>query len=70
VNALCGSRITDQLFKSYVFTPVVLSQPTLQRLLRGEIKKNTRYLYIVEKIYGRYMFQKISDQVSHEKQNH
>jgi hypothetical protein len=30
VNALYGLRITDQLFKSYVFTRVVRSQSTLQ----------------------------------------
>jgi hypothetical protein len=33
VNALYGLRITDQLFKSYVFTRVVRSQSTLQRQL-------------------------------------
>jgi hypothetical protein len=30
VNALYGLRMTDQLFKSYVFTRVVRSQSTLQ----------------------------------------
>jgi hypothetical protein len=33
-------RITDQLFKSYIFTRVVRSQSTFQRL-RSEIKKKT-----------------------------
>jgi hypothetical protein len=33
VNALYGLRITDELFKSYVFTRVVSSQSTLQRQL-------------------------------------
>jgi hypothetical protein len=37
VNALHRLRITDQLFKSYVFTRVVRSQSTLQRLLRRQI---------------------------------
>jgi hypothetical protein len=36
VNALYRLQIRDQLF-----TPVVRSQSTLQRLLRGEISKNT-----------------------------
>jgi hypothetical protein len=39
-------RITDQLFKSYIFTRVVRSQSTFQRL-RSEIKKN-RYIYTVK----------------------
>jgi hypothetical protein len=37
VNAIYKLRITDQLFKSYAFTRVVLSQSTLQRLLRRQI---------------------------------
>jgi hypothetical protein len=37
VNALYGLRITEQLFKSYVFTRVLRLQSPLQRLLRGEI---------------------------------
>jgi hypothetical protein len=37
VNALYRLRFTDQLFKSYVFTRVVRSQSTLQRLLRRQI---------------------------------
>jgi hypothetical protein len=37
VNALHGLRITDQLFKFYVFTRVVRSQSTLQRQLRRPI---------------------------------
>jgi hypothetical protein len=38
VNALYRLRITDQLFKSYAFTRVVVrSQSTLQRLLRRQI---------------------------------
>jgi hypothetical protein len=37
VNALHRLRITDRLFKSYVFTRVVRSQSTLQRLLRRQI---------------------------------
>jgi hypothetical protein len=44
MNALYRLRITDQLFKSYAFTRVVRSQSTLQRLLRGETLKNTRYI--------------------------
>jgi hypothetical protein len=39
LNALYRLRITDPLR----FTRVVRSQSTLQRLLRGEILKNTRY---------------------------
>jgi hypothetical protein len=39
VNALYRLRITNQLFKSLRFTRVMRSQSTLQRLLRGEIKK-------------------------------
>jgi hypothetical protein len=35
VNALYGLRITDELFKSYVFTQVVRSQSTPQRQLGG-----------------------------------
>jgi hypothetical protein len=46
VNAL---RITDQLFKSYVFIRMVRSQSTLQHQLWGEIKKkkkkNTPYIF-------------------------
>jgi hypothetical protein len=38
-------RITDQLFKSYVFKRVVRSQSTLQRLLRNE-KHPTVYCVI------------------------
>jgi hypothetical protein len=40
VNALPGLRITDQLFKSYVFT----RQSTLQRNLRRQIKKQTPFI--------------------------
>jgi hypothetical protein len=43
VDALYGLRITHQLFKSYVFTRVMRSQSTFQRLLGGEISKYTRY---------------------------
>jgi ABC-type antimicrobial peptide transport system permease subunit len=46
VNALYRLRITDQLFKSYVFARVVRSQSTLQRLLRRQILKNTLYIVI------------------------
>jgi hypothetical protein len=42
---LYGLQITDQLFKSYVVRRVVRSQSTLQRLLRGEIKKKTPDIY-------------------------
>jgi hypothetical protein len=45
VNALYGLRITDQLFKSYVFTRVVRSQSTLQRQLRRRIKKTPFIFY-------------------------
>jgi hypothetical protein len=42
VNGVYGLRIADQWFlQSYVFTRVRRSQSTLQRLLRGEIKKKT-----------------------------
>jgi hypothetical protein len=45
VNELYGLQITDQLFKFYVLRRGVRSRSTLQRLLRGEIKKkNTQYL--------------------------
>jgi hypothetical protein len=47
VNALFGLRIRDQLFKCYVFTRVVRSQSSLERLLRGEILKNTRYILYI-----------------------
>jgi hypothetical protein len=45
VNALYGLQITDQLFKFYVLRRGVRSQSTLQRLLRGEIKKKTPNIY-------------------------